>query len=296
MTGASAMKKMMILLLTAVLLLCGCQQTEPHTHAPDSFWDRDAQQHWHGCSCGEKIEAAAHTMDEEGLCTVCGCVVGVGEDVVAVINYDEQGNPVRRTLFAATGESLDERYTYTTDENGTYRSGIVATGHHNDGSHRREEDLDCYGNQLAVRSFDEAGNLLWKTEMEYVQSGEGYFRCVKSTGYNAEDGITTVTTFDADDRIDTIQRWDASGNLVENRRYEREFDHEGNMLWMKEYDGDRLTRETVFAYWESGAMKIFHVHTSTAYHADGTKTVTEYNKYEEIVGTTTYDAAGNPIT
>ena len=289
------MKKTMILLLTAMLLLCGCDKAEPHDHVFSESWDRDARQHWHGCACGEKQDAAAHSMDAEGFCTVCGCMVSISGDVIEVLDFDEQGNLIRNTQFADTGESLDARLTYDTGENGTYLSCIVTTGVHSDGSYRKEEVRDCYGNRTATRSFDEAGNLLWKMDMEYEAQTDGAFRCVKSTGFNAEDGVTTVTTFDAEDRIESIQRLDSDGNVLENRRYEREFDDEGNMLWMKEFDGSRLARETVFSYWESGGMKIFYVHTGTAYHADGTKTVTEYNKYEEVVRVTTYDADGNAV-
>ncbi len=287
------MKKMLILLL-ALLMLWGCGAQ--HTHTPDSGWDRDALQHWHGCPCGEKIEAANHTMDDDGLCTVCGAMVQFNAEVAEVLNFDEQGYLIRRTQFAPDGQTMDTRLTYTTDENGTYASFVVSTGSFGDGTHRREEQLDCYGNQLTVRSFDAAGAMLWSMEKEYVRGGEDAFRCVKSTGYSGEDGITTITTFDAEDRIESLQRLDRSGNVIENIRYERQFDEDGNLLWMAEFDADRMTRETVFDYWESGGMKIFYVHTGTAYHPDGAKTVTTYNKYEEIVSTITYDSAGNPIS
>ena len=44
MMGVSAMKKTMILLLTAMLLLCGCDKAEPHDHVFSESWDRDAPQ------------------------------------------------------------------------------------------------------------------------------------------------------------------------------------------------------------------------------------------------------------
>ena len=286
------MRKMLILILTLLLWGCGAR----HSHTPEAAWDRDALQHWHGCSCGEKTDAQNHTMDENGVCTVCGATVQITDDVAQVLDFDGKGNLIRRTQFTADGETMDTRLTYTIDENGTYASAVVSTGSFGDGSHRREEELDCYGNSVAVRSYDADGNLLWMTQMEYVRVGEDAFRCVRSTGYSGEDGTTTITTFDEEDRIASVQQLDRSGNVVENIRYEREFDGEGNLLRMQEFDGDRLTRETVFDYWESGGTKIFYIHTSTVYRPDGTKTVTTYNKYEEIVSTVTYDAEGNPTS
>ena len=58
-----------------------------HTHSYGSEWKTDADKHWHECSCGDKVEEAAHTAgdwiidkepttDSEGSkhkeCTVCG--------------------------------------------------------------------------------------------------------------------------------------------------------------------------------------------------------------------------------
>ena len=58
-----------------------------HTHKAGSEWISDSTQHWHVCTCGEKIELSAHTFSEwkivkeatatekgskERVCSVCG--------------------------------------------------------------------------------------------------------------------------------------------------------------------------------------------------------------------------------
>lgn len=58
-----------------------------HTHTFGTEWEKDANDHWHACSCGEKSDSAAHTWDEGTVtleptteefgektftCTVCG--------------------------------------------------------------------------------------------------------------------------------------------------------------------------------------------------------------------------------
>ncbi len=58
-----------------------------HTHVYSGTWSKDAVQHWHECTCGEKADAAAHSFGEwmqikaatatatgskERVCSVCG--------------------------------------------------------------------------------------------------------------------------------------------------------------------------------------------------------------------------------
>ena len=49
------------------LAMVGCNfLSPPHTHDYDAdSWSKNADVHWHECSCGEKIQEAAHTYSEE---------------------------------------------------------------------------------------------------------------------------------------------------------------------------------------------------------------------------------------
>jgi hypothetical protein len=64
--------------------------TPVHTHTYSTTWSKDATQHWHECSCGEKTDVATHdwqwkvttpaTTEADGLetetCTTCGATRG----------------------------------------------------------------------------------------------------------------------------------------------------------------------------------------------------------------------------
>lgn len=60
--------------------------TPEHTHEFATVWSKDADSHWHACSCGERADEAPHSMEwtetvpatsrakgeEQGVCSVCG--------------------------------------------------------------------------------------------------------------------------------------------------------------------------------------------------------------------------------
>lgn len=77
---------------------CGRRQTETiakltHTHKPSTTWSKDASNHWKTCSCGSKLNNAAHSykwvIDKESTtetagskhqeCTICGYKKGAVE-------------------------------------------------------------------------------------------------------------------------------------------------------------------------------------------------------------------------
>lgn len=58
-----------------------------HAYSPD-IWEHDSRIHWNECTeCGEHLNGAAHTYDEDNVCTVCGYVLG--EDDVILGNKEE---------------------------------------------------------------------------------------------------------------------------------------------------------------------------------------------------------------
>lgn len=66
-----------VLALTALFCFAGCStgsgNTE-HTHTYASTWSYDENKHWHAATCEHtdlRSEEAAHTLGEDGKCTVC---------------------------------------------------------------------------------------------------------------------------------------------------------------------------------------------------------------------------------
>jgi hypothetical protein len=74
---------------TRTCTVCGETETRPatHTHEYGTVWEKDGTQHWHECSCGEKVDIANHTWgnwtetlaptttadgEETRTCSICG--------------------------------------------------------------------------------------------------------------------------------------------------------------------------------------------------------------------------------
>jgi hypothetical protein len=62
---------MLVMILAFGLMVTACPEPDPdpHTHSYSATWSKNATQHWHECSCGDKADVANHTGDP---CTVCG--------------------------------------------------------------------------------------------------------------------------------------------------------------------------------------------------------------------------------
>ena len=78
-----------------------------HTHDFGNGWESDESGHWHECSCGEKVDIAAHSYDndQDAECNVCG--------------YERQITPPvsqeYTVTFDANGGSVSTASTTTTD-------------------------------------------------------------------------------------------------------------------------------------------------------------------------------------
>ena len=119
------MGKKFVSMVLVVLLLVSSAFAEgaAHTHTPSAEWDRDLQQHWHACECGEKLDAEAHVIGEGQVqCEICGSEVwlyggeaGPGD----ICDYDEHGNIIRNTFYDENGEMVDDyRYLLQYDADG----------------------------------------------------------------------------------------------------------------------------------------------------------------------------------
>lgn len=68
------------ILSAAVLSLAACGE---HTHSFDnSKWEKDVNNHWHQCECGEKSNIAPHIDDNnDGNCDVCDIAMKVSHEL-----------------------------------------------------------------------------------------------------------------------------------------------------------------------------------------------------------------------
>ena len=106
--------------------VCGYKETAEipvlgHTHVYGTDWQSDAENHWYECACGEKSDAAAHTMkwvvDEEATetekgskheeCTVCGYKAEAVEIPATGQTSDESGTDVSTESEASSDEKSD---------------------------------------------------------------------------------------------------------------------------------------------------------------------------------------------
>ena len=98
-------KNIIISAVLAAALLAGCG-TQPaadgHKHTAQGNWDWNAKEHWYNCECGEKMDAAAHKLGDDLICTGCGAEVWVMDDGSAdIYSYDQYGNTQRYAYFDA---------------------------------------------------------------------------------------------------------------------------------------------------------------------------------------------------
>ncbi len=56
----------------AITTVNGVLAVAKHVHIGGIEWKYDDQNHWRECACGEPTDVGAHTLDRNGVCTVCG--------------------------------------------------------------------------------------------------------------------------------------------------------------------------------------------------------------------------------
>lgn len=308
------MKKMLTILLSCGLALTVLSACGGHTHTAEEGWDRNAKEHWQVCECGEKMEVAAHELDEMDICTVCGSEVWDFGDSADVYNYDENGNMLRSTSYDAEGNVVTEtirEHTYDADGNvqqvTIYTDGVLieeefyAAGedgefylesimmYHEDGS-KTENEYDENGNVTYMASYNADDEIEHESWSEYAQTEDGEFYEAKVTE-SYEDGTKLVAEYNQYEDIVTRVMYDANGAVVYEERYEREYNEEGDPLWEKEYEDGVLIRE--IPYYISGSdedMSWRCPGKTIDYYEDGTKLVTEYNENGDLGKEITYNA------
>lgn len=242
--------------------------TEPvHVHAPNASWLMDKDNHWQLCEeCGETINESAHTLDA-GFCTQCEAEIFVNnmDGSTSVYVYDAFGNTTFSLEYDSEGNLL---FTY----NWEY-------------------------------TYDDAGNML--TETEYTDGAISYYAeyALDSEGlpYTAkvftffEDGTSDYQEYDQWLNNTLWISYNADDTVLFSIRNEFTCDDNGNVLYQKTYEDDVLTSESEYTFMEGEFGAYTYCSKEITYFEDGSKLITEYDEFYEIISEVFIDANGNPV-
>lgn len=315
------MKKRLSFVLVFVLMISlfsACTQNVPGTEPVSETelqWDRDANEHWHVNSSGEKVDVAAHNPGENP-CSTCGSEIWVYEDGSAdIFNYNEQGEWLRMTYLDADGSLIDETtFEYTYDDAGNkssqkqYYNGVLVevmtfkvneagetvpdlqTGYYDDGTWATNE-YDELGNVVRACTYDTDGNVTSEelTEFEFSSDGSSY---EAKTTIIWEDGSKHVSEYNQYGEKVLWAGYDADGNLEFEHVSVYEYDNNGNLLHSESYVDEILSYEIEYALDEDGFS---YAAKEIIYNYDGTYYVYEYDVNGDTLSETLYDADGNVI-
>jgi len=207
----------------------------------------------------------SYVTDAEGLLRIVGWT-SYNEDGSGVYcEYDEYDSEVLERYFDAAGKTeLEKRHEYTYDSD---------------------------GNKTYVKSYED-GRLAEETEYAFADDGMGgYFMNAKTILYHA-DGSKSVTENDPLWAWSVQTDYDAAGNVTNELRYAYTYDENGNMTRSECYENGRLAEERLLTLRADGETERVE---EISYHADGGKTVKEFDGNMELVQETVYDASGNAV-
>lgn len=309
-------KKALAAALSCVLTLTALAACSPaHTHSPTAQWDRDGKEHWHLCECGEKLDLAAHTLDENFLCSVCGCEVIDFGDGIVVYDYSEFGDLTRYTSYDADGAVLSDTHwesEYDADGNmlhqSYYENGVLladdeyaissdgqnylakSTSYQEDGAYDVTE-YDTGGNITSAIGYDAEGTVTMELHSEYAYTADG--ESYESKATTIFDGETYISEYN--EYNDIVTRTKYVGDVLEYaERYEREYNADGDPLWEKIYRNDRLVFEIVgYASGSDEESYWRYPEQSIEYYEDGGKLVSEYGENTHISKETLFNADGS---
>lgn len=300
-----------------------------HEHKATAEMDRDAKEHWYLCECGEKVDAQAHSLDDEDICTVCRSYVekyaggeyGVTEYVgyYYVITYNENENPIRSTWYDTEGKLVNDIFTeYALDKNGkeyavkeTFydfeEDEMVVTEYDEYLSINSEVITDFDGNVRHKlnyeREYDDDGNMLWEKyyldgELSYESigfilvdfDGEAYSVPEKIIDY-MEDGTYCVTLYDSNADVVSVITYDKNDKAIETVTFEYAYIG-GEYAGSKQYINGKLKYEEEIIFDYQGYLEYY---IETEYEDDGSKTVYKYDSNYDLLSERKYDKDGNQI-
>ena len=303
-----------LLALCAAALLSGCG----HTHQTSGVWQADAEKHWQTCAdCGQTAEEAAHTLDESGVCALCGAEVIDWGDSRSVYQYNEHGDLLRSADYDADGTVITETVnTYEYDADGMLLRAAAMTdgvlteesdytvvdgecvisrlvGYMTDGSHYVDE-YDTFGNVVRMTTYNAEGALDQQMDSEYALLEDGQWVEVQSTITEA-DGTRFVSGYsETGDQVSAVH-YEADGSVASVSRWDYTYDEDGNWKTVQYFCNGALTTDMIYATEATEDGSTTYPQTVTEYAEDGGWTVTVNDADGNVLSETRYDAAGNEL-
>ena len=240
------MKRRSLSILMASALLLALTACGGHTHTPSADWSADLTNHWHACECGEAVESAAHTLENE-VCTVCGSEVCTYDDGTACVYvYNAQGDFIFSAFYAADGSvESEERVEYVYGEDGF----ILSQKTYLDGNPFLYDEyaMDSNGESYQVRSTYYYDYGAWDVA-EYDETGS----CISSYSYNPDGTV--------------------------NYAYLYEYAPDGS--WMNEtrYEGERLVEQWEYTLVQEDEWVNQNISRYIYYGEDGSVSLYEYDE------------------
>ena len=234
--------------------------------------------------------------------------------------YDEYGNIYSFIDYMANGEKFMESVSeFTVTEDGGsletkrteiyYEDGVRYDAEYNEyadiiSRHKTDLEGTTVYLQRWERDYDEEGKILWEKmyhndvlSSEIVGYAEyedehSYMRFPTKTIDYYNDGSRFEKVFNERGETAEENTHRPDGSIETSNTYEYEYTPEGDRSCTRVYENGRLTLEKLYAMSEDGwSYKCME----TEYFEDGSKSVTEFDEYEEPISATIYDAAGNEV-
>lgn len=219
---------------------------DTHTHTAGAIYQVDRDDHWLVCECGEVLDSAPHTTEDD-ICTVCEAEVYVYEDgAVTVAQYTDQGDCFYAIEYDADGKVLSRQVSeYTYDDNDNMLTS-ASTYYGADGSVEFTDKFEC--------TYDQDGKILMQksyqddkliSECEYSLDADSWPYVSKETLYY-DDGTKVV--YEYNENYDTVSEvwYDADGSIMDNSdKFDAEACEELFGTWTGEMDmADFLAMDT----------------------------------------------------
>jgi len=288
---------------------------QEHVHAASEDWDRNSGEHWKVCQCGQELERAAHSLDENGICADCASEV-LQYGMVEVNNYNERGDRVRSTLYEEDGTVAAEvvnEIEYDAQgnilRNTCYENGMRTTEdeyaldeegvHYLKMSSSYQENGVCFvneydpnGNVTAAQCREADGSVSSESYYLYELDRNGEYYEVEERGRYGE--TTYVYQYNEYEDLIYGTEADLDGNVTRERRYERGYNEDGDQEWEKTYINGRLVGEILgYAVYTEEGYSNRYPETMVEYYEDGTKLVSRYEGDGVLTTETTYAADGS---